>query len=118
MVNYVELLFTHYETFFKEREVIAMFDTSRQFVLLHGNRAKYIMEAKNTIKNVLESMVCIYLKDTRIDHKHMNKYLKKATLYPVYCAPYNESTTAVISKDNILKQLLNKSPIFMRHLGL
>lgn len=76
------------------------------------------MECKNTMKNVFESMVCLFIKNTEIDHKLMKKYLKKASLYPVYCSSYSQNMSVIISKDNILKQLISKSPNFMKYLGL
>lgn len=48
----------------------------------------------------------------------MGKYLKKASLYPIYLGSHNNHTSVIISKDNILKQLLMKSPNFMKYLGL
>ena len=76
------------------------------------------MEAKATIKNVLESMVCLFVKDTRIEHRALTKYLKKAALYPVYNGQISANMNIIISKDNILKQLINKSPSFLKYIGL
>ena len=76
------------------------------------------MDAKTTIKNVMESMVCLFVKDTRVDHRPLSKYLKKAALYPVYNAAMNINMSIIITKDNIMKQLISKSPSFLKYLGL
>lgn len=39
------------------------------------------------------------------------RYLKKASNYPVYLAPHSHNTAVLVSKDNILKQLL-LNPVF------
>ena len=88
------------------------------FVLLHGKKSRNLVHAKVLIKNVLESMVCLFIKDTKIDHKKLGSYLKKATLYPVHFAPFANNVTIIISKDNILKQLISKSASFMKYIGL
>ena len=76
------------------------------------------MEAKAAVKNALESMVAFFVKDTKVDSKVISKYLKKATLYPAYFGRYSNSIVVVISKDNILKQLISKSANFLKYLGL
>ena len=76
------------------------------------------MEAKSTIKNILESMVCLMIKDTKVKDGTLVKYLKKASLYPVHFSRINNHTTLLITKDNILKQLASKSPQFMKLIGL
>jgi hypothetical protein len=76
------------------------------------------MECKTTIKNALESLVCLYVKETKIDHKVMQKYLKKSTVYPAYYGIYSQSTSVLITKDNIFRQLIQKSSNFMKYLGL
>jgi hypothetical protein len=116
--EYILLMIQHQDAFLKERQVVAALDSTKAYILLHGTRARNLMEAKAAMKNVIESMVCLFIKDTPIDFKIMLKYLKKATLYPVYFAKFNNSTAIVISKDNILKQLISKSTSFMRYLGL
>ena len=116
--SYLELVIQHLKSFFEERQLIVTFDTSRTNVLVHGNRPKYLMEGKANIKNALESMVCLFVKDTHIDGKTMLKYLKKATLYPVHFSKFNSSTAVVVTKDNILRQLISKSANFMKYLGL
>ena len=62
--------------------------------------------------------MCLFVKDTQVEYKTMGKYLKKATLYPVHFAKFTNSIAIVISKDNILKQLINKSASFMKYIGL
>ena len=86
--------------------------------MLHGNKGKYLMEAKSTIKNILESMICLMIKDTKVKDGTLVKYLKKASLYPVHFTRINAYTTLLITKDNILKQLASKSPQFMKLVGL
>jgi len=76
------------------------------------------MEAKSTIKNILESMICLMIKDTKVKDGTLVKYLKKASLYPVHFTRINAHTTLLITKDNILKQLASKSPQFMKLIGL
>lgn len=76
------------------------------------------MESKFTLKNAIESMVCLFIKDVPIDRKHVKKYLAKAAIFPVYLEKYNQSTTIVISKDNVLRQLIQKSPNFLKYLGI
>ena len=76
------------------------------------------MEAKVLVKNIIESMVCLFIKDTNINGKLLVKYLKKATVYPVYFSKFNNSMSIIISKDNILKQLISKSASFMKYIGL
>ena len=88
------------------------------FVLLHGIKGRNLIHAKNLIKNVLESMVCLFIKDTVIAYKKLGSYLKKATLYPVHFSPFADNVSIVISKDNILKQLVGKSASFMKYIGL
>lgn len=63
-------------------------------------------------------MVCVFVKDSKIDYKVMKKYLEKATIYPAYFSSYNSSTAVLISKDNIIRQLVLKSNNFMKYLGL
>jgi len=86
--------------------------------MVHGNKGKYLMEAKSTIKNILESMICLMIKDTKVKDGTLVKYLKKASLYPVHFTRINAYTTLLITKDNILKQLASKSPQFMKLIGL
>jgi hypothetical protein len=71
-----------------------------------------------TIKNVIESMVCLYVKDAAIEHNKVLKFLKIGVSYPVYFSPYNASNSILISKDNVIKQLVTKSANFLRYLGL
>ena len=63
-------------------------------------------------------MVCLFIKDSPIDHKILKKYLAKASIFPVYFAKYNNSNTVIISKDNVLRQLIQKSPNFLKYLGI
>ena len=108
----------HLSSFFKDRDLLAMFDQEGKYILVHGNRGKYLMEAKSCIKNILESMVCLFIRDTKINGTVLQKYLKKASLYPVHFCKMNNHTSLLITKDNILKQLATKSPQFMRLIGL
>ena len=82
--TYMISMLEHQASFFKDRELVAMFDNQKKYLLIHGNRSKYLMEAKATIKNILESMVCLMLKDTKVHVGTLMKYLKKASLYPVH----------------------------------
>ena len=116
--KYIELMLQHNETFFQDRELVATFNERKNYVLIHGKRGKYLMEAKTLIKNIVESLVCLFVKDTHVEYKTMGKYLKKATLYPVHFAKFSNNIAIVISKDNILKQLINKSASFMKYIGL
>ena len=63
-------------------------------------------------------MVCLFVKDTPLDRKYVKKYLSKAALFPVYLEQYSNSTTVIISKDNVLRQLVQKSPNFLKYLGI
>lgn len=76
------------------------------------------MEAQAVVKNILESMLCLFVKDTQVDYKILPKYLKKATLFPVHFTKFNQHIAIIISKDNILKQLINKSASFIKYIGL
>ena len=76
------------------------------------------MEAKSLIRNILESMVCLFIKDTQVEYKILAKYLKKATLFPVHFTKFSQHIAIIISKDNILKQLINKSASFIKYIGL
>lgn len=95
-----------------------MLDFEKRFVLVHGSRSKYLMEAKSSIKNILESMVCLMIRETKINGPVLVKYLKKASLYPVHYSRLNNHTSLLITKDNILKQLASKSAQFMKLVGL
>ena len=98
--------------------MIITLDNKRRYILLHGKKTRHLMEAKAVIKNILESMVCIFVKDTTVEYKILAKYLKKATLFPVHFMKFNQNIAIIISKDNILKQLINKSASFMKYIGL
>jgi hypothetical protein len=76
------------------------------------------MESKNTMKNVVESMVGLIIKNTTINDKILVKFLEKASAYPIHFGRLGQKDCIIISKDNILKQLINKSAGFFKHLGL
>lgn len=114
----MKLIIAYYEKFFKERNVDVRLNKTGSFIMLHGSRTKYLMQSKFTIKNVIESMVCLFIKDTPINHKQMKKYLSKAVIFPTYFEKYNNSTSIIISKDNVLRQLIQKSPNFLKYLGI
>jgi len=76
------------------------------------------MESKCTIKNVLESMVCLVIKNTQINDETLLKFLEKASTYPIHFGRIGEKDCIIISKDNILKQLIYKSAGFFKHTGI
>lgn len=63
---YLQLVLEHYYSFFKERQLVVCIGTLNTHLIIHGYRAKFLMEAKATLRNVLESMVCLFIRDTHI----------------------------------------------------
>lgn len=70
------------------------------------------------MKNVVESLVCLIIKNTVISDKTLVKFLEKASTYPIHFGRLNEKEFLIISKDNILKQLIVKSAGFFKHIGI
>jgi len=46
------------------------------------------------------------------------KFLEKASTYPIHFGRIGEKDCIIISKDNILKQLIYKSTGFFKHTGI
>ena len=61
------------------------------------------------MKNVVESMVCLIIKDYPVKVESLSKYLSKVSKYPIHLANYHGNSYTLMSKDNILKQLLKNS---------
>jgi len=68
-----------------------------------------MMESKKTMKNAVESMVCVIIKDSDLDSQKLSGYLKKVANYPVHLGRYDNKSYVLITKDNILKQILKNS---------
>lgn len=74
------------------------------------------MFAKNTMRNILESMVIVVIKneiyeslDGQKKIKKMVKYVKKVSPnYPIEIGLIGKAHLSIISKDNILKKLFSK----------
>lgn len=56
----------------------------KTFIYLIGERQRYLMESKLTMKNVIESMVCLIIKNTLINDKILVRFLEKASTYPIH----------------------------------
>ena len=60
---YLLKIIEHYDEFFKDRGVHVEINNPGTCVYIIGARPKYLMECKITLKNVVESMVCLVIKN-------------------------------------------------------
>ncbi len=70
-----------------------------------------MMEAKTTMKNLIEGVTVISFKDIDLELKaeiKLKDYLSKISKYPITYGKISETVLVIISKDNILKELLKK----------
>lgn len=63
-------------------------------------------------------MVCLTVKNTVINEKQLIKFLEKASTFPIHYGRLGEKRSVIISKDNILRQLISKSQGFFKYLGI
>ncbi len=63
-------------------------------------------------------MVCLIIKSQDINENKLIKFLNAASTYPIHYGRLSEKRFIIVSKDNILKQLITKSAKFFEYLGI
>lgn len=69
------------------------------------------MIGKNTVKNILEGMICYTLKGIYLsekEYKLMGKYFVKLSKYPIHLGKISDNQYLIITKDTIMKQFVAK----------
>jgi hypothetical protein len=101
------------ERFEKNQIVVEVNRLDRSFYILGkpGCTTHSMMEAKKTMKNLIEGVTVISFKDINLELKaeiKLKDYLSKISKYPITYGKISETILVIISKDNILKELLKK----------
>ena len=86
-------------------------NTRNSHVLIKGPEGYKKMEAKNTLRNIINSVAVMEIRSTASadQYKRLEAYLKKIIEYPIIFRKTGEGVYILITKDNITKQLLTKS---------
>lgn len=109
---------------FKDREVKVELGVNPNSILFIGQKQSDCMFAKNTMRNILESMVIVVIRNEIYESlegqkkiKKMEKYVAKVSKYPIQIGLIGKAHLSIISKDNILKKLFSKES-FLNELKL
>lgn len=79
------------------------------------------MEAKKTVKSLIEGITIVAFKKVETDIKQQAKfkeYLKRISKFPITFGKLSETIIVLISKDNILKELLKKKDKIISKAGI
>lgn len=79
-------------------------------IMMIGKSGYKKMEVKNTVANMYHSMLIMEISclSSEAQFKKLQSYLKKITDHPVVFIRTSENIHLLITKDNIIKQLLTK----------
>lgn len=109
--KFLESVILYYEDKFKERSVKAELNCDRSYVNIIGNKPADLMMAKTTMKNALESLVCLIFRNVGMEKEgegRLREYLGNLSKYPICHSRLSKEKHVLIGKDNIVRQLLEK----------
>lgn len=103
------------EEFFKERGIKVEINANCSQILMIGTAGAKKMEVKNTISHIHNSTVVMEVSlsnptnEKSMEFKKLQSYVKKVTDHPVILAKSVADNYLIISKHNIVKQLICKT---------